>query len=124
VHLLSPQRLDVVLLGVGPDGHTASLFPGHALLAETRVWVAPIVDSPKPPPARVTLTLPVLSAARRTWFVVTGGGKASMIATVLAQLARAVTDDTLPAARVRPAAAEGELVWLLDAPAASAWREA
>lgn len=66
---------DLILLGCGPDGHTCSLFPGHALLRETDAWVAPIEDSPKPPAKRITLSLPVVTHSVRVAFVATGGGK-------------------------------------------------
>jgi 6-phosphogluconolactonase len=99
---------DLILLGVGPDGHTASLFPAHELLSESDRWVAYIEDSPKPPPRRVTLTLPVINHAARIAFVATGAGKAQILHDIF---------DTpelgLPAARVRPAA-PGQLVWFVD----------
>jgi 6-phosphogluconolactonase len=71
--------LDFVLLGVGEDGHTASLFPGHAAVS-AKGWALGIHDSPKPPPERVTLALPVLRAARRVVILATGAGKADAVA--------------------------------------------
>jgi 6-phosphogluconolactonase len=71
--------LDVVVLGVGEDGHTASLFPGHPALKATGLAVG-IRDSPKPPPQRVTLTLTALLAARRVIILATGAGKADAVA--------------------------------------------
>jgi len=71
--------LDVVVLGVGEDGHTASLFPGHPALNATEFAVG-IRDSPKPPSQRVTLTLAALQAARRVIILATGAGKADAIA--------------------------------------------
>jgi 6-phosphogluconolactonase len=72
-------RLDVVTLGVGEDGHTASLFPGHPALKAPGLAVG-IHDSPKPPPQRVTLTLTALQSARRVIILATGAGKADAVA--------------------------------------------
>jgi 6-phosphogluconolactonase len=71
--------LDLVLLGVGEDGHTASLFPGHPAL-EADGWTASILNAPKPPPQRVTLTLAALRGARRVIMLATGAGKANAVA--------------------------------------------
>lgn len=77
-----PERLDILLLGVGPDGHTASLFPGAPALDErTRRVLA--VESPVPPVHRLTITPPVIAAARRTAVLVTGAEKAPVVARVL-----------------------------------------
>jgi 6-phosphogluconolactonase len=73
---------DLVLNGMGPDGHTASLFPHHDVLDATG-WTAGISDSPKPPPERITLTLGALNGARRLALLVTGASKAEALARVL-----------------------------------------
>ena len=67
--------LDVVHVGMGPDGHICSLFPGHALLAEESRAVTFLTDSPKPPPSRITLTMGALKDARALWFLVLGSSK-------------------------------------------------
>jgi 6-phosphogluconolactonase len=74
-----PARLDFVLLGVGPDGHVASLFPGHPALSDDRRMVVPVVDAPKPNVRRLTLTLPVLAGAERVVFMALGEPKAAAI---------------------------------------------
>jgi 6-phosphogluconolactonase len=79
---LGDTVLDIALNGMGPDGHTASLFPGHPQLNATGIAVC-VRDSPKPPPERVTLTLPKLNETRRILLLVAGAEKAPMLARVL-----------------------------------------
>lgn len=103
----TPPRLDLVLLGVGPDGHVASLFPGSTAWRESSAWVLAVHDAPKPPPDRLSLGLATLSASREIWFVAFGAEKAAAIAE-----ARAVPHSPLPVAVV---ARSGPRVrWFLD----------
>jgi 6-phosphogluconolactonase len=81
--LVAAAPLDLVLLGIGADGHTASLFPGNAALRAT-TYVAPVFGSPKPPPERVTLTLRALREARRVVILVSGGDKSAAVRRALA----------------------------------------
>jgi 6-phosphogluconolactonase len=81
-----PPVLDVIVLGIGPDGHVASLFPSAATLdAGERAVCLAVHDSPKPPPERITLSLEVLRAARRCVLLATGAGKADAISAMLAE---------------------------------------
>lgn len=104
---------DLILLGLGPDGHTASLFPETAALQEkSRLVVANWVEKFKT--HRITLTLPVLNAARCVAFLVSGTDKAPALAAVLE---RNAPDEQYPAKLVRPC--DGNLIWLVDRAAAS-----
>jgi 6-phosphogluconolactonase len=77
-------RFDLIMAGMGPDGHTLSLFPGHPELDITQVIVAGLHDSPKPPPHRITFTLPLVYAAPRVMLLVAGAEKADALGRVLA----------------------------------------
>jgi 6-phosphogluconolactonase len=90
-----PVKLDYVLLGVGPDGHVASLFPGRSNVANMQGIVLVEPDAPKPPPRRLTLAMPVLTNAARVAVVALGETKAAVMAEALGQ-----HDSSLPVARV------------------------
>ncbi len=75
----STAALDLIILGIGDDGHVCSLFPGHPALAIEDRWVIGIQDSPKPPPARMTLTMPFLLRTRNVWVVAVGSRKLPML---------------------------------------------
>lgn len=75
---------DVCFLGVGPDGHIASLFPDRAEVTQTDAAALAVRDSPKPPPERVTLTRPVINSSARVWLVLTGADKAPALGLALA----------------------------------------
>jgi 6-phosphogluconolactonase len=103
-------RLDLVLLGMGPDGHTASLFPGSADLEVTDRLMIPVHRPEMPQPWRVSMTLPVLNAGKRVLVVVGGAEKARMVPRAIAR------DPEVPAGRLDP---EGEFTWLLTEDAAT-----
>lgn len=104
---------EVVLLGVGPDGHVASLFPQHPAQRITDAVAIAVHDSPKPPPDRVSLTFPALNRARQVWFLVAGADKAEAVA---AALAEGADPWQVPASGVRGTEAT---LWLVDEAAAA-----
>jgi 6-phosphogluconolactonase len=104
-------RFDVVLLGVGPDGHCASLFPHHPGTRVTDSSVIAVHDSPKPPPTRLSLTFPALDAANEVWFVVSGDAKADAVARALGGAPREDVPSAGPRGRERT-------LWLIDQEAA------
>jgi 6-phosphogluconolactonase len=102
---------DVLLLGVGPDGHVASLFPEHPELYDERAVTA-VRGAPKPPPTRLSMTMPTLRSAREVWFVVSGPDKARAVRLALSGAGMM----QVPAAGVR---GRQRTLWLLDRDAAS-----
>jgi 6-phosphogluconolactonase len=114
VRAMGVGNFHVLMLGVGPDGHIASLFPGHPQLdVDDRIAVG-VTDSPKPPPERVSLTFAALNRADEVWFVVSGSDKAGAVGRALAATPPDVHE--IPAAGVR---GQGETIWYLDREAAS-----
>jgi 6-phosphogluconolactonase len=107
--VLDPARplFDITLLGLGPDGHTASLLPGEPVLEERERWVAAV--SHGRPEVRITMTYPVIESSRRVAFLVAGEEKSAIFKVIRAG------GSQVPAARVRPV---GELVWFVDRAAA------
>ncbi|XAR50807.1 6-phosphogluconolactonase [Bertholletia excelsa] len=111
-------KFDLMLLGMGPDGHVASLFPGHPLLQEKQRRVTYINDSPKPPPQRITYTFPVINSSANIALVLTGADLANAVHKALGNKKSCCSesDHVLPVQMVSP---EGELTWFLDKAAAS-----
>lgn len=110
---LPAEPFDLTLLGVGPDGHIASLFPGFPQLHETDALTAAVFDSPKPPPVRVTLTYRALANSETVMFIVAGADKADAVARALAP------DGTIDETPARGITGLKATVWLLDKAAAS-----
>ncbi|MCB1286509.1 MAG: 6-phosphogluconolactonase [Mycobacterium sp.] len=104
---------DVHLLGMGGEGHINSLFPHTPAVREADRMVVGVADSPKPPPRRITLTLPAVRRARQVWLVVSGAAKADAVAAAIG----GASPDDVPAAG---AVGWQETIWLLDSAAAGA----
>lgn len=107
-----PPAFDVQLLGLGGEGHTASLFPSNPALDEQEAWVLP-VTVPATPPQRLTMTYRVINQARHTYFLVAGESKREILRAIAAEPDAGIS--RYPAARVKPS---GSLLWMLDQAAA------
>ena len=114
VRAIGRGRFDLLMLGVGPDGHIASLFPGFPQLEIRDAITAGVTGSPKPPPERVTLTFPALARSEEVWFVVSGADKAEAVGRALSAHPPGVHE--IPATGVR---GQVETIWFLDREAAS-----
>ena len=114
VRAIGRGRFDLLMLGVGPDGHIASLFPGFPQLEIRDAITAGVTGSPKPPPERVTLTFPALARSEDVWFVVSGADKAEAVGRALSAHPPGVHE--IPATGVR---GQVETIWFLDREAAS-----
>lgn len=112
--LSAQPSLDLILLGLGEDGHTASLFPGAPVLQDHQSVIA-VTQSPKDPPTRLTMTLGVINEASVVLFLVAGAGKAGVVRAILDPKTEA--ERQLPAALVAPE--KGRLIWFLDRAAAA-----
>ncbi|MDO9456778.1 6-phosphogluconolactonase [Nocardioides sp.] len=104
---------DILMFGIGPDGHVASLFPGNAALTATDAIAVGVPDSPKPPPERVTLTFEAFARADAVWFLASGDGKAEAVARALAD------DGTITETPARGVTGTTETLWWLDRASAS-----
>ncbi len=111
------STFDLVLLGIGKDGHTASLFPEDAASEEKKRWVvwSPHLKPPPPMISRVSLTLPIINTASQVTFLVSGEEKADILKQIISP--DSTFQDPLPAAKVHPH--QGDLLWLIDSAAAS-----
>jgi len=114
VRAVGRGTFDLLMLGVGPDGHVASLFPGFPQLRVDDAIAVGVTDSPKPPPERVSLTFPALNRSDEVWFVVSGADKAEAVGRALAASPPPVHE--LPATGVR---GRVQTIWFLDREAAS-----
>lgn len=112
IHAAGHDAFDVMVLGVGPDGHIASLFPHHPAAGTTDAMAVAVHDSPKPPPDRVSLTRECLERSRLVWFLVAGGDKADAVR-------RGVTGSPFAETPAAHVLGSEQTLWLVDTDAAA-----
>uniref|UniRef100_A0A0D9VVA7 Glucosamine/galactosamine-6-phosphate isomerase domain-containing protein n=2 Tax=Leersia perrieri TaxID=77586 RepID=A0A0D9VVA7_9ORYZ len=110
-------KFDLILLSIDSDGHIASLFPNHPALDLKDDWVTYIIDSPDPPPERITFTLPVINSASNIAIVATGEDKAKAVYFAISEGTEGPDAPSIPARMVQPT--DGKLLWFLDKASAS-----